>query len=524
MFTEVWDGLPVGLREAIEPKLTLHDLRWRLLPASPSDSQDEGSEVSAWQHTLARLDPGQTRGQIEWAVPSLRLQDHRQNRALPEFRDLRASLAVSALSRPIDLVAGVSFDGPPLPDSSRDADGGLTLRLSASELMDRDGVFAPLGGVFDLSVRGTAVPSAVVDAFADQEGKLAATLGPVIEPAVSARVRPGREASVEVDVTSTHAVGSVLLTEDLSDAVWRPELQEDPRFTLSISREAVESWMGGLHPVFADVVRSAPDAPATLSLDRSSFAFSEGGLFDLEGLRADATLDLGRLELERQGWLRQGLTGIIGYFAPSLRPRGSGRTYLAQFSPMQIRVRDGVIRTSELWLSAEDLGVGFAGTVDLKTNRIDMGVGVLGATFIAAASDFDKALEPLRVYELPLRGTITEPRLEYDKFLGQIAAAYGRQELERNAEDLGGWGRVIGILGDVVVDELFEWKNTRAWTPSSDAQAFAVRIAEPEPAAAETPDEVPAGADPESPPPAVEEREQDEVEQVLESILDIIGR
>ncbi|MEM1027043.1 MAG: hypothetical protein AAGJ38_03075 [Planctomycetota bacterium] len=526
---EAWFGLPVGLRESIEPSLALRGVRWRLSPPKATDEEAEDPEATppGWEVFLARLDPQQTSGQVELTLPSLKLQDHQRERALPELRGVRASVAVTELSRPIETVIGMNFDGPELPESpDKEVDGGVTIRVTASELMDPSGVFAPQRGAFDLNLRGTAVPSAVVDAFAGQEGRLAATLGPSIEPELSVKVRAGRDASLEMDVVSTNAVGSVLLTEDLSDDVWRPELQEDPRFTLAVSREAVESWMGRLHPILADVVRSAPDAPAKLSLDRSTFALSEEGFFDLEGIRAQATLDLGRLELERQGWLRQGITGVVRQFVPNFRRDRAGSTYVASFSPMRINVEDGIVQTSELWLSADDMGVGFAGSIDLNNNRIEMGLGVMGATFIAAGSDFEKVLEPLRVYELPVRGTIAEPEIQYDRFLGQVAAAYGQRELQRNADKLGEWGVLIGVLGQAVVTDVFQWENTRAWTPSGDAEAFAVGIANPEPAeetAADTPaDGDGAQAPPEEPTP--EPEPEDEVEEVLKGILDIIGR
>ncbi|MEM7576133.1 MAG: hypothetical protein AAF328_01550 [Planctomycetota bacterium] len=521
MGAEAWFAWPVGIRESMEPALTLRDVRWEVLPSAPP--QDGEALVADWEAMLARLDPVQTRGQIELTLPSLQLQDHRRDRPLPELRGLRASVAVSELSRPIEAVLGVNFDGPVLPESPKVVDGGVTMRVTASDLMNPRGVFAPQQGAYELMLRGTAVPSSVVDAFAGQEGKLAATLGPAIEPEVTARVRPGIDATLEIDVVSTHAVGAVLLSEDLSDDMWRPELQEDPRFTLSISRGAVESWMGRLHPVFADVVRSSPEAPARLSLDRSSFELSDQGFFDLEGIRAQATLDLGRLELERQGWLRQGVIGVVRQLFPEFRRDRAGATYVASFSPMRIAIEDGVVQTSELWLSADDMGLGFAGSVDLNTNRIDMGVGILGATFIAAGSDFEKALEPLRIYELPVRGTIAEPKIEFDKFLGQVAAAYGQRELQRNADKLGDWGRILGVLGESVVAAALQWENTRAWTPSGDAQAFAVGIADPEPAE-EAGDDSAAEAAPPEPAEDEPEEEIDEVDEVLRGILDIIGR
>ncbi|MEM9752125.1 MAG: hypothetical protein AAF916_01945 [Planctomycetota bacterium] len=528
---DAWFASPVGLRSALEPELIFRDVRWRLMPAAvETDSMVPDEEAAAvWETTLARLDPACTSGQIEFMLPSLLLQDHRRDRPLPELRGLRASVAVSELSRPVEAVLGVSFDGPAL-DDGKTADGGVTARISASALLNPRGDFDPMQGVFDLTLRGTAVPSAVVDAFTGQEGRLAATLGPSIEPELSAKLRPGRDASLEIDVVSTHAVGSVLMAEDLSDDVWRPVLEEDPRFTLAISREAVESWMGRLHPVFADVVRSAPDAPAKLSLDRSSFELSDQGFFDLEGIRARATLDLGKLELERQGWLRQGIVGAVRQFAPGFQRDRAGASYVAQFSPMRITIDGGVVRTSELWLTSTDMGMGFAGMVDLNTNRIDMGLGVLGATFIAAGSDFEKVLEPLKVYELPVRGTIAEPTIEFDKFLGQVAAAYGQRELERNADKLGDWGAIISVIGGAVVAEALQWENSRAWTPSGEAQAFAVGIANPEPAVAseelpETPVKpgpAQANTPPEDSPADPEPR--DEVGEVLRGILDIIGQ
>ncbi len=532
MGAEAWFALPVGLREALVASLTLRDVRWALLP-EPTSTSALAVNASSWETMLARLDPQATLGQIEISVPTVLLQDHRNERPLPELRALRASVAVSDLARPIEAVAGVNFDGPTLPDTPRVGDGGVTIRLTASEMLDRHGRFSPMSGTYDLLLRGTAVPSEVVDAFAGQGGKLAATLGPAIEPEVTARVRMQRDATLEIDVTSTHAVGSVLLAEDLSDPVWRPVLQQDPRFTLAVSEPAVQSWMGRLHPILADVVRSAPDAPAMLTLDRSSFELSEQGFFDLEGIRAQATLDLGRLELRRQGWLRQGLTGIVRQFAPEFRKQQQGPTYVAGFSPMRISIERGVVTTSELWLSADDMGVGFAGSIDLNTNQIDMGLGVLGATFIAAGSDFEKALEPMRVYELPIRGTIDAPRIQVDKFIGQVAAAYGQRELQRNAEKLGGWGQIIGVLGNAVVEDALNWKNTRAWSPSGEAQAFAVSIADPQPAATDAApqeaappaDATPAEAKPAEAAPAQEApKEEDDVQRALRGILDLIGQ
>ncbi len=497
---EAWLGkaayaaLPVQLAQPTQASVRVNELRWAF-----NESADGG-----WV-----IDPLNTAVDARIRLPQIALRRADTGEALPVLTGFRTAVNASSLSDALGVRGGVNLTG--VADQAEQTPG-VTWRIGAQDLIDADGAFAWRAATFGAELTGRDLPTSLLDALLNQAGQLVATLGPTLTPSATVDWKGGQRATADIDVRSTYATGMLRLAEDLTDEAWSPTLREDPSFTLAVSEGAVQSWLGALHPVFADVLRSAPDAPAKLTLTADTFVLPVSGeAFDLKEVRADATLEPGVLEMDRRGWLRQGITGIVRRFRPDFGRGGPVQTYRATFSPLRVSLRDGMIETSEMWLTADDMGVGFAGRVDLNDNTLDMGVGLLGATLIAAWSDLDEVVEPGQVYELPIEGTADSPRLGVARFIGQLGTAYGRREITRNS---GRWfgddraGRVIGGVLEDAIQGLLQWDNPRRWSPSENANAFAVSVAEamkqreedasqPQPDAGSATGEQPgAGADP----------------------------
>jgi len=193
--------------------------------------------------------------------------------------------------------------------------------------------------------------------------------------------------------------------------------------------------------------------------------------------------------------------------------------YPATFSPMTFSVAGGKVKTSELWMTAPDMAVGFQGNVDLTSNTIDqMSVALLGAslyTFPGSRELFQGLVKPTQVIEMPLGGSLSAPKPKPVDFAVNTPLAIAEGALGEDA------GRIIGVIRDLG-REAQPWQKRRPrfeWHPSADALAFAGKFKPAEqPATQPAGDaEQPAEATPEQPQQQQEEpQEEKSIEERLE--------
>ncbi len=304
-------------------------------------------------------------------------------------------------------------DAPPGDAAAAPAEstrGKVTSRTTIKNLFNERGVVAFEGSTIDSKSELQAVPAALVDLLANQNGSLAATTGRLINGDLSVQYQSGQagRATANLDATNLKGTIPVQIAPDFSVAT----LTDDIRVTLWVTEETSQSYLGSSHPLFADAVSSDPEKPVNVTLKKEDVVIPLDGSFDIRQLTMQGTIDPGTLNMKRSGWINQAVTAAMAQvFKREPRARGEVRTYPARFSPMNFTLKDGLLDTSELWLASDDMGLGFQGKLNLNSGQIDkMAVGILAGSFYALGGGDVRKLDPGTVLEVPLKGPIASPK------------------------------------------------------------------------------------------------------------------
>jgi hypothetical protein len=406
--------------------------------------------------------------------------------------DPRAAVTLDFDGKIERLAAHDAVTPPPAPTSTSGGVAAASLRSHnrLTQLFTDAGAMNFAAARIATDTQLASLPVAMLDAFLGMDGQLGDTFGDTASVSVAGAL-PG---DLDVKLTSPQAAAAVPL--QLSQA-WQVTLRQDAVATLAITERLIKSWLGQAMPMLADAVSS--DQPVKLTLEAKRFGASLQA-FDIKKVTAFGKLELGTVQMRRRGWLAQGITGGLGLLGQQLGlnnlgdlfGRGNAETYPAAFSPIAFRLRNGNLRLWESWLTSPDLALGFNGVVDLNKSRIDLTLGVLGATFLkgmGAGGEIAQFIDPAMVYESPVTGPLGSPDIKWDKLLGQLIAARTTNTV------LGG---AKGILGDIIPDLDHDQDDSsdskRAWHVPASAQPLIQSVQllqpqQPKPANPITPEE-----------------------------------
>jgi len=491
-------------RGLVDPaQVTVGINAWKLVLLKPRPGVEPGALGVLLDADASRIDATVT-------MPAARVIDRttKQDRLGPRPAAHVRGNDLSAL----ELFSSLEFPDPG-PDANAKKDPGkLTSTTKIRGLFNKQGaaVFADAAITSKTSV--TNMPATLVDAVAGQQGKLAALTGPSISGGLDLTQKPGQPGSATLALDATH----LKLTAPVNLAITDDDIKliDDFVLTLLVTEQTSSSLLGDIHPLFADSVASVPGKPMKLTINKG-VALDRGKTFDLADVRMDGSIDLGTLMMKRRGWIALGIEGaanaLIGIFKLGRDIRvAEAADYPATFSPMTFSVAGGKVKTSELWMTAPDMAVGFQGNVDLTSNTIDqMSVALLGAslyTFPGSRELFQGLVKPTQVIEMPLGGSLSAPKPKPVDFAVNTPLAIAEGALGEDA------GRIIGVIRDLG-REAQPWQKRRPrfeWHPSADALAFAGKFK-----AAEQPATQPAG-DAEQPAEATPEQPQQQQEEPQE--------
>ncbi len=420
------------------------------------------------------IDPKRTRVAMSVEVPEAVFIEKETDRKVIVDQ---AALSIDAtdLRRFINLLAEVKVrSGEDVPGrKSSQQPGQLVLKARAEQFVNEQGVVQPdrMSVSADGDIRH--MPGSLIDATLKQDGILAAVLGDQAGGSIKLDYQPGRESDVDIDLKSDN------VTSRISASV-SPEgilsLRENAVLTLSVTPRMSQSLLGHIHPVFADAVAS--QTPATMTLYKDDFRMPVKN-FKIQQLTAAGLIDPGLLSMKRSGWLDEGIDGIMNdIFLKSggrvaAADQAEKKIYLTQFTPVSFTVRRGIVETSELWATSEDLAVGFQGSVNLKNNRIrKMTMGLLEVSLAIRNPRLAPFVKPAHIADLPITGSINEPGIDYGTFVSDIAGALASNVIRKQTGEYGGLiGGIVDVIGDSIKEERRK-QSDLSWNPPPEAGAL----------------------------------------------------
>ncbi|MCG8511843.1 MAG: hypothetical protein MI741_21720, partial [Rhodospirillales bacterium] len=278
---------------------------------------------------------------------------------------------------------------------------------------------------------------------------------------------------VEVDSDNLKAIFPATIDENRVLS-----LRRDVFASLNINEQTSSKLLGTLQPALGDAVASVDGSPAELTLKGEKLTIPLNDLLDsldsqsdskerdkkytafLENTFVRIDLRMPDVRMQRKGWLRQGIYGLIdeaqkkgGLVGLALRQPAEGedvesKTYVASITPMTIRFNKGRIVTSDdVWITSSDMALGLDGRGDLKSGEYKFTMGVYGASLLFDGDPFLRELiNPEAIFDIPVEGKLGEkPKVKYGVMGAYIAGSAARIQARKHGGELG------GLLGDIVI-------------------------------------------------------------------------
>ncbi len=349
------------------------------------------------------------------------------------------------------------------------------------------------------------LPVELIDQVTGMQGKLVG----VLSPSANVNAKGEFPGDLDVSVASDTANLAALVNADAQRTVTlRQDITGDLKVTPELSKALLQYWS----PVLADA--SGSKEPIKMRVAKETFKLPLKD-FDVKNLAADVEMELGMVTLDKS-WLLQSLAGELGKLGAKL---GSTDKVTARFTKLQVSMKEGVVRTNDLWLTGDQMFVGTQGTVDLNQQRADLLIGLTGRS-LAMIPGMDKLAGSTTLYEFPARGPLNAIKPDWGEFFRNILDAQLKQRLLGN---LGQGGQaIVGALD--ALGRTLEPKRLQGQWPNRPEDYLAPFPETPEgqgrtpsdPAASPTqPRPQPAQPQPEQPPPAKDPNPIDVLEGLL---------
>jgi len=402
------------------------------------------------------------------------------------IRDLSASLKSKDLSgtNVFDLRGTVQTKDPSTGETKSTP---LTSSTTIRNLLGPDGRFNVNKATAQTRTNLPNLPVAVIDALARMEGRLVAGLGPVASVTINGDV-PG---AVSVRFTSPTVELPVDLQVQQTGDATVIALQSDINAKFMLTEQSSKALFGHVHPVFADAVAS--EDWILITVRQKPFYLPLADFHkNIRKLAVDARIEIGNLRMRRKGWLTEGLNDLTSTAAKLLRKvrrpsdrSGQTQTYLARFTPIDVNIQDGMLTTSEFWITSDDVGIGFQspkktkeyaqGGTNLVTGKYRFAMGLLGASLIAEEPFLIELIDPEAVFDVPILGDVAgDPDVLTKELRVQLVGSLTKQQARRAGRDV---QDLINVIGTHVQRRMRD-KQGLSWNVPPDARAFAQGVGE----------------------------------------------
>jgi len=357
------------------------------------------------------LTPGVFAADIGVTVPSVEMVDKKgqriamQNIKVKANRELAGSLAQTdptALGIEVGVASAAVGDAPPTKD--------ILVKALAARLATPTGDFDKNRAQFSVNAQIPALPTAMVDMLANQDGMLEEALGSVIECNVKADKfsLAGKEpGSVEASMKSPRAQASLKGNIVNGGFTSTQPLQVSVN---EITKALSDRFVKGM-PFVGELSKSTNQAPASVVGPSLMVPLDN----DMSKLNGDVTIDPGELLFKPS----KDFAGLL----KQLNQNADGGLLGQRLQPLALNIKDGVVSYQKWTLPLGQFNVVTEGVVDLVAKRIDvityLPFGALnekGAKMFQSASALGGVIDagtlmPFRTRG-PLSGPTTAPDLE----------------------------------------------------------------------------------------------------------------
>lgn len=308
-----------------------------------------------------------------------------------------------------------------------------------------------------LTLNATAedVPSAMLDNLADQHGRVVAILGDQTNVTARASLLAEKGGDVDLLMRSTNTNVTMLGRVDAQNNL---TLRSDATADLNATPALSEAFLSALNPLLREVVSG--EQPIRLTLDAKAFRMPLKE-FDITKLQTDGLLKLGTLKMQR-GRIGGAIVQLLRAVGSNISDR---ERFDADFTDMTFTLRDGELRSSDLWYSTGDLVMGTQARVKLtpgkETGAWQAGLLIaLPGRTIALIPGLEDLFGPTDVIELPVSGSVAGIKPDLAAFSGKILEYQAHARL---AEKLGPTGKTMMKGLSVALRSGLQQDATREW-------------------------------------------------------------
>jgi hypothetical protein len=355
--------------------------------------------------------------------------------------DLRASVESAQSGNRIEarITANVKY-----PDG--DGVKPIDSRTMATRLFDDEHRLSIKTARFETVTRGDRFPMALAKALTGDRLEMVALMGRYADVNVSGTFSPAESGLVNIVVTSP--ISEVRVPAQLGETL---TLREDAVAILGVTPELSAVLVRKINPIINAVGGEDPIRVTVYAKDTEVPLLAEK--FAFNKVKARARVEFNTLELNAGGPLTVLLRALR-------RPQYARSK--ASFTPLEIAVSDGVVSYDKMWMTIEQLTLGFRGRVDVANDRVYLDVIIPGKTFATVSKDFAKIIGHDYQFTIPMRGTIQNPTLALDMLVGEIARLSAKAAIRRN---LGGRE---GDIAEQLLDRVLGGGTQGMPAPSQD--------------------------------------------------------
>ncbi len=446
-------------------------------------------------------------------APEVRLLIQREGGVDTLDGDLQMDIDIPALVQP----GRISLRGDTAVTPQGEANavrGSIDSQTNVTDMVNARGELDLMAARYQTNTRIEELPVAPVDALLGMDNQLVAVLGHRASMrAVGRFTFDGEADDLDITLNSENAQGAVAATigKDIT-------LREDFVGTLRVTPEVADALLKYGNPLLIDATSATE--PIRLTIRHDTFRvplalFRTNREQALRELSLDAELRLGTIMLQ-DSWL-------LGALAPEMQRLGRlvngnipgiGGDQQANFTTLQVTVRDGFARSNDLWMHVPNAIVGVQGGVNLSTQYANLSIG-LGSQTLRQISALRDYIPDNEIFPISVRGPLSELRqnVDFSPLFGPVATSLA----QRFGGDQGALiGGILRGLGQVTLPRAArrDWPNypqDLVLNPARDGQQ------------PQQPGDQPPQGEP-SEPPAEQPREQPRERPGLGDLLDRLRR
>jgi hypothetical protein len=316
----------------------------------------------------------------------------------------------------VDVHGDCSLDQDGQPGSST---GKIISNTRIVGLFNTDGAMDLDHFTTQTDTRVQELPVALVDAWLSMSGQAAEILGPTLSITLEGGYSKANPNPVKLTMDSANA--QARMTAEVGQTL---RLLEPATVDLVISAALSERWLASINPLLNEAVSSDKPIKLVLKPDGLEVPLSD---FSMDKLRADISLDLGTMKFKDDG-LVNSLWGFL--------KRNPTQPRVATFTPLNVHIDNNVISYRDMTMAIDKLKIGFQGKINQTNRKVDLTMSIDGET-MANAFSLQNVIEPGYTFDIPLRGTISEPKLDLGAITKEVGRLVAKSEIKKG---LGGPG------------------------------------------------------------------------------------